>query len=882
MCALSDIPERALVAGKTIGSRYILRAPLGKGGFGEVWKAQDNRTGDINAVKMPPHQFALNPKVVQSLRQECEVLKTLSHPNICRLLDLGKDSKYGPLLVTEFVDGTNLWTATRGMSWGDQVGVLIGVLHGLSYLHGRKIMHLDLKPANILVGANAPKLIDFGLASFSSPEHYGGTASYTAPETLQHQSRTVSADVYSLGVLMYECLTGTNPFYDNDPEEAKRRQKEDTPPPPKTLREDMPEWLSGLIMKMIRKDPKERYGIGEILEKIRMGRQAYIPDAAHAQSFAAASGKFVGRQDILQSIHNSMTSTSVPRIYRVVISGITGMGKTRLINEIKFGAQLLGVQTIVLNSSGLVSSAALRPIAEALTSPQSPVLLLVDDFDKWGDKAPALKSLLETLGTHPHPPSWIGCVMTVSQISGEKPDFVLGPFNEDELSEYLSTVAPIPDVPRMQLTRQLQSQTGGSPRHVGRLMERMVERHYFATESGQWNALLFDDVTVEVSEVFGEDAPVVSERQLLETCRRERQEGRAATAFERIVRHFDAPASDNGENECLLLIEAAECALACGRAKEAVSLFENVETNDDTTILYWKGILLSALRDLNKARIMLNKARKSMTKSGNKVLDIRIANQLARCDLLEGNYDEAVTAYRQSLARTKKLDKDKQEQIVNNELGYALLMKGQYVEALPILNTHMRLCEKTGHVRRYLNSLVQIGDCYVGMNKIPEATTMYMDAIAGARESQQIDILSHAYNQLGKVQFENNLSDMAAATLGRAIAINHAIGDLSAAAVNTTNMGLCQLRAGMTDDAKVNIEIAITFLKRCPDVVQRALVPCLIGLAEIAKQEHQREKGISCLDEAVTLANRHNIYPEYRDAIQTTRKELEESFETLA
>lgn len=873
MGVLNAVMSKAPASGDVLGVHFQLIQKLGQGGFGVVWKAQDARTGDIVAVKFPPHQFALNPKVVNSLRQECQVLKTLSHPNICRLIDLAKDDQYGPLLVTEFVNGIDLRRASRGLSCGELVETLIGLLHGLAYLHGQKIMHLDLKPANILVGATGPKLIDFGLASFTSPEHYAGTMSYAAPETVKHEPRTVSADIYSLGVLMYECLTGTNPFWDNDPKEAKRRQRELTPDPPNTLRGDIPEWLSALTMNMIRKDPGKRYSVGEILDKIRMGHESHqAPDAAHLRSFATASGKLVGRRDILKQIRSALVSTSEPGMYRAVIEGPAGMGKTRLMDEIKFGAQVIGLQTIVLNSAASASPTVLAPVAEALAATRHPVLLLLDDFDKWEDQAPALKSLLETLHTHPHPPTWIGCVMAISR-ADEKPDFVLKPFTEDELSQYLSAVAPIPDEPRMQLARQLLVQTQGHPKRVADLMERMVARRYFASDSGQWDASIFDDMTVEISEVFEEDAPAIPGNRLLEVCKAERLGGHAAKAFERIVQHSNRSPliyeTDHG-----LLVEAASSALACGRASEALQLIERIEHGGDATILYWKGILLSALRHLKDAKFVLETAQKAATTAGDDVLAIRIANQLARCAMLDLNYDEAVAAYKQTLAHAKKLPKDKQDQIVNNDLGYALLLKGRHAEALPILEEHMRLCEKMGHARRYLNAAVQIGDCHAIKGEISQATAMYMKAIIKAKEAQQVDILSHAYNQLGKLQFENNMLDVAPATLNRAIAINHAIGDLSAAAINTTNLGLCQLRAGLNIDANINLETARAFLERCPDGVQRTLVPCLVGLAEIASQEKQKNKGIVLLNEAEALANRHNIHSEYKDPILSIRETI--------
>lgn len=867
MCALSDIMQRSL-QGKVVGGRYQLLSLIGQGGFGEVWKAIDARNGSTVAVKMPHHQFAINPKVASSLRGECEVLKALSHPNICQLLDFENDPVYGPILITEHIEGGDVWKASRKLDLPQFIDVLIGVLHGLSYLHGQNIIHLDLKPPNILVGPFGPKLIDFGLASFKSPEHFAGTLSYVAPETLLHEERSLSADIYSLGVVIYECLTGINPFRDGDPEETKKLQKEWNPPPPSKHRDTIPDWLSVLVMQMLKKNPKERCAISDALRTIRVAHDSPIePDKSHSLSFATASGKFVGRKDIMQEIHASFQKTSTPRIMSKVIEGERGAGKTRLLNEIKFDAKICGVQTILLESAESASPAALTPLAEALSSPQSPVLLLIDDFDKWGDQVPALGAILETLRTLPHPLTWIGCVLTTSGATAVQPDLVLQPFSMDELSDYLLAVAPIPDGPLRSLSQQLHTQTGGNPRRLTQLMKRMVERNYFASDGGQWDASLFEDVTVEISQVFSEQITVLQPDALLEIAKQERLGGHSATALERIVKHADVL-------NAKLVIEAAECALASGRANAVLQLMDQTKCDLDGEVLFWKGILLTSLRQMDAVRSTLNAALELALANNDQVLEIRVENQLARCALLEGDQDGAIDAYRASAMRARALPEQCAQKIINNELGYALLMRGMHSEALPILQEYGMRCEVAHHTRRHLNAIVQIGDCHAKMNNVQSATEAYIQAIYKARDAQQIDILSHAYNQLGKLQFEHSVLSEAVMTLKRAISINHMIGDLSAAAVNTTNLGLSQLRANLIDDARVNLETARAFLVRCPDMVQRTLVPCLLGLADIASQERRSNKSMLLLNEAETLAIHHAIYSEYKDPIDSIRKTI--------
>lgn len=849
MGALSDIVSRALCPDKIIGGYFRLISRLGQGGFGEVWKAQDNRSGDIIAVKLPQHQFAINPKVIASLERECATLKTLSHPNICRLIDLIHDPVYGPLLITDFVDGTDLKTATENLGWDEQLSLFIQALQGLDYLHGlpKPVMHLDIKPPNILVSNGRLKLIDFGISGFKPPANTVGTYSYMSPEMIiDSNSVTTCADLYSLGVVIYQCLTGVQPFRSESAEKTKQLQKEMNPDPPSKLNIELPPWMDTLVKGLLNKDPNLRYASAqEVLRELRLLRGLPADNTAHRQSFAAASGSFIGRQDILQAVQSECMKTGQGDFFFHIIRGVTGNGKTRILKEIKFNAQLDKLQTVVISSAAEATAERLAPVTEALTTSTPPVLIVLDDYDLWCADAPNLLTLFDTIRTHPGLPTRIGCVMSMTQVSNQWSTsdvhiHDLAFFTVQEVADYINAVAKIPEPRRTPMADELWKYTQGSPDRLAAAMTRLVAQGYFASGEGQWDASMFEDVTIEVTES---------------------QEDETKNPHSTDIPKF--------------LVETAESALARGKVQGALAVMDRFPDCKDGLVLLWRGILLTAINETDAANGVLSEALQIAESAHDRVLALRIRNQMARVLFKKGKHEDAMTVYRQSESDEASLNESDRASILNNELGYLLMQAGCFIEAEPSLRKLIARAERAGNMRRSALSQAQLGDCLMHIpGRLEESRKMLLLAVQQARLAQQHDVLSYAYNQLANSYVIENEQEKAVEILKRAIPLNYFLNDLRAVAMNMTNYGLGLIRNGNYTEARHKLSVAHAYIQKSDDLTRACMPPCLVGQSEICKSEGELKEASTLLDQAEKIAHRYNVWKENAFAILMTRAEI--------
>ncbi|WP_158542280.1 serine/threonine-protein kinase [Lujinxingia litoralis] len=226
-------PPQALSPGTLLASRYIIETRLGAGGYGEVYAARDNQAGGMVAVKILHHEAAANdPRAVERMRQEAEFLRAIDHPHIVRVFDVGVAVPYGEYLVMERVEGMGLDALIADQAPLPDTQVLrIGaqLLSALDAAHHMGILHRDLKPENILIstdpeGQEHVKLVDFGIAKASTSlnaetdegvtlvktrvNSFVGTSRYAAPEMIVGDPLEPSADLFCVGLVLYEALTG--------------------------------------------------------------------------------------------------------------------------------------------------------------------------------------------------------------------------------------------------------------------------------------------------------------------------------------------------------------------------------------------------------------------------------------------------------------------------------------------------------------------------------------------------------------------------------------------------------------------------------------------------------------------------------------------------
>lgn len=264
---------------EVLGERYQLQEPIGRGGMATIYRARDMRMDRTVAVKVLREAYSTDPKFVMRFQREAKAASALQHPNIVQVYDYGQtDGNY--FIVMELVEGTDLrrYLKSRGQLAIDRAIIIAhDVALGLGAAHRRGIVHRDVKPQNVLVGKDGSiKLTDFGIASvykdinaerLTTTGMTLGTVQYYAPEQAQGEIVSPAADVYALGIVMYEMLTGHTPFDGDTPVAVAMQHIQDVPIPPSQLNPNIPLALEDIIMRCLEKVPEMRYRDGSTLAR---------------------------------------------------------------------------------------------------------------------------------------------------------------------------------------------------------------------------------------------------------------------------------------------------------------------------------------------------------------------------------------------------------------------------------------------------------------------------------------------------------------------------------------------------------------------------------------------------------------------------------------
>ena len=292
------LPER-------LSGHKILRE-IGAGGMGRVLLAQDEGLNRKIAIKILSARLRQEALIRTRFMQEARALAQISHPNIVAIYSLGATEEI-PHFVMEYVDGVDLFAATRALTIEQRAALMRKVVLGVEVLHQHHILHRDLKPANILVGADLqPKLLDFGLARRAeSSDHltlFGemiGTPSYFSPEqTTGEQDLDARSDIFSLGTILYEVLTGVLPF----PVQPFTRQMEsirkEDPELPRRINSDIPGDLQDICLKAMEKRPENRYRsareMAGDLERFLAGEKVHANPTTYGSVVAAKIQEHLG------------------------------------------------------------------------------------------------------------------------------------------------------------------------------------------------------------------------------------------------------------------------------------------------------------------------------------------------------------------------------------------------------------------------------------------------------------------------------------------------------------------------------------------------------------------------------------------------------------
>jgi serine/threonine-protein kinase len=297
---------------RLLGGRYELDGVVGRGGMAEVYRARDLRLDRVVAVKTLREDLARDATFQARFRREAQSAASLNHPSIVAVYDTGEDNagmSHVPFIVMEYVDGRtirDLLRDDRRLLPERALEIVDGVLRALDYSHRNGIVHRDIKPGNVMLTRNGEiKVMDFGIAravadtqaTMTQTAQVIGTAQYLSPEQARGERVDARSDLYSVGCLLYELLTGRPPFTGDSPVAIAYQHVREAPVPPSRVDPELPSWADGITLRAMEKDPDRRYqSASEMRGDIQRALSGF-PVAGPARAggaYAGAGGPYTG------------------------------------------------------------------------------------------------------------------------------------------------------------------------------------------------------------------------------------------------------------------------------------------------------------------------------------------------------------------------------------------------------------------------------------------------------------------------------------------------------------------------------------------------------------------------------------------------------------
>lgn len=468
--------------------RFEVRGELGRGGMGAVFWAFDTKLQQDVAIKLLTGD-AGDDHMRQRFRQEAKELSSFTHPNIVTLLDFG-EFEGEDYIVLEFLRGGNLldWIATKP-SVKEVVDRFIAIAQGLDYIHNRGIVHRDLKPENILLTEDGqPRITDFGVARrmekttrFTAAGTILGTSTYMAPEQIMSSEVGPPADIYSLGICLFEALTGLPPFVASQHFALLQAHLTETAPSARSKRADIPEELDRLVARMLKKKPEERPGSAQ--EVVAALRDLNIPAQTEPET-----ARLIDRPKAWGDLMLQLDAMKAGEGVGFHLVGPSGSGRTRLLKQFCQEAKLRGIRTMVLAPSHEPTDALKKlwhilgptcPLQEILAYEGAtgcaswlrkrlegapPTLLVADDSERHDPTALAVLRALSLL-TPPPGSGWVISSTPAQKVSdGSGPVIELAPMERRDLDRMFEGIRGA--APSHQVSLWLESRSAGWPRQA--------------------------------------------------------------------------------------------------------------------------------------------------------------------------------------------------------------------------------------------------------------------------------------------------------------------------------------------------------------------------------------------------------------------------------
>ncbi len=758
------------------------------------------------------------------------MLKGLKNPNIVRIFDFGFDEALGRFYFTqELVEGRPVTAFAREKGKLPRLqNLFLQALQGLAYLHGQDVIHGDIKPDNLLVEekkGSEPllKMIDFGI---SHPEWVGtaGTPGYLAPEKILKMGSDARADLYSLGVVFYDALTGKDPFLRPSPGETLQAQLNFFPPAATTLRPEIDPVLSELLEAMLKKNPRLRIASAESC--IRFLETRGLVDVG-LEGMRDLPSYWMGRKERLDQAKEFLASAaaSPEKNKLLVVSGERGMGKETLLAEMKYEAELAGLEVLDWGAKPtrarsvqflkIVEPGKIPALGQIRQGLQTSSLVLTAD-SSWMVE---LKKNLASLA-----PQWL----------------TLRPLTKDEIEDYLRNITRNEVIPAPFLNALLRL-SQGHPQPLQEALRQLLKDPLIVDASGKWNLAVFAEAEPSLEQLG------LSEDSLLQVL-----EGKRIT--------------DPAERWRLEFQRAEQLAKA-GQLEESLKRLGKIEGEipkvfsqearlpNHALLLEKRGWIYSKQRRFTEAREAFASALSFLKELENppKILELRLRNFLAFLNLQEGKIAESIQEFEASSRESETLPLGERRHVTNNELGQAYLMHGETQKAITQLREDLQFFSKLAAPHFLMKVHYNLAEALVKAAHYPEAMEAYREVARIARRERDWEYLLRAYNGQGNVASLQKDPTASLDYYQRSLGLAEYLRDYLSAATVAQNRGVILSEAGRLEEALHDLELSRRLLSKVsPSSHSRYLMArAILELGEAHRKKKNFPMAANCFTEAL-------------------------------
>ena len=388
--------------GQIVKDRYEIEEILGEGGMAFVYKAKDRQLQRTVAIKTLKPNYVSQEKFVDRFRREAQTAANLNHPNIVQIFDWGIEDE--PYFVMEYIEGntlTSIISSNRTVGLNDILYIGSQVASGLKEAHKHGLVHRDIKPGNIMITPSGKvKVTDFGIVSLQNEESditktgaVLGTASYISPEQAQGKAVSFESDLYSLGTVLYELITGKPPFSGDSPIATATKHLTDKPEKLSTYRKDIPKGLENAVLKLLEKRPYDRFKSAEDLRALLLQQRKQIQINQTQENLVDLTNPKIKFRFTLPALVISVmlvfgTVWTLSNIFEglpvdggapsvVEIPDLTGSEQAQALNDLQELGFIVGIENSADSSvpAGFVIST--QPTANTITNPDTLVTIIV-------------------------------------------------------------------------------------------------------------------------------------------------------------------------------------------------------------------------------------------------------------------------------------------------------------------------------------------------------------------------------------------------------------------------------------------------------------------------------------------------------------------------